>query len=206
MNRAAVVALALMTASPAYALDAWMWGVGPKVGTMALPGQFPMAFPPAVKDEGELAKVRGDVILGVDAVYYANSSTRLGASGAFDVGKGFYDMSAMIEYNWVTQSDALDFILGAGAGAGTMKWTTGQASLRVPYYPLRGEIGALIRDQSRGYQGTVFAQYNLPSNHFYTDALGAEVEVGRGIYFTVGVEVAVMFGDFTPPRPKKKAG
>jgi hypothetical protein len=44
----------------------------------------------------------------------------------------------------------------------------------------------------------------LPSNHFYTDASGTIVDVGTGFYGLVGVEAAVLFGDFTPPKARKK--
>lgn len=202
---------ALFAATPAYALDAWMWGVGPKVGTLVLPGAYPARFPTTIKDEAALERVRTDVIFGVDTVYYANSYTRLGASGAFDVGSGFFDLSGMLEYNWVKQMEALDFIVGGGVGAGQMRFTgDGSATLRLPYYPLRVETGALIRDNSRGYQLTAFAAYNLPANHFYTNAAGDEIDrkelEGVGFYGTVGIELAVMFGDFTPPKPKRSGG
>ena len=113
-----------------------------------------------------------------------------------------------MKYNYVAQTGAMDFLLGGGAGFGAARWVGSDTTevLRVPYYPLRAEASALIRDNSRGYQGTVYFQYNLPANHFYTNAAGEEVDVGTGFYPTVGVEIAVYFGDFTPPRPRRRGG
>ena len=204
MFRGLVVLMALVSASPAYALDAFMWGVGPQVGTMIVPGGFPAVLPPAVVDDAGLEKVRADVEFGVNAVYYANESTRIGVSGEAGVAAGYFDMNMLVRYDWIGSSDALHFVTGAAAGFGTMRFSgAGQSELRVPYYPLRVEAGALIPDHSRAYQGLIYAKYDLPSNHFYTNQAGEDTDVGTGFYGTIGVELAVYLGDFSPPRAHK---
>lgn len=206
-KRAFAALVALWAASPAEAADAYMWGVGPRIGTTVLPGRYPVGFPPAVADDGAVSKIRDDLIVGLDAAYYANRNTRLAVAGGADLGAGFYDLSLLGKYNWVADSDALDFLFGVGAGFGTMRWNgEDDAQFGVNYFPIRGEAAAMIRDKSRAYQGTIFAQADIPSSQTYLDRTGTEVDVGTGLYLRVGLELTLMFGDFTPPKPKKKKG
>ncbi|MCO4746994.1 MAG: hypothetical protein KC912_19510 [Proteobacteria bacterium] len=199
----------LAVTSDAQALDPYMWGIGPRIGTNVIPAAYPMKFPPAViSQEGStLERVNMDLIVGVDAVYYVTGHTRMAMSGGFGFGKSYFDGHFLVKYNYVSQTGAMDFLIGGGAGFGSSRWAGQDSeSLRVPYYPLRAEASALVRDNSRGYQGTVFFQYNLPANHFYNAPGGDSVEVGSGIYPTLGVELCVYFGDFTPPRPRRRGG
>ena len=126
MKRIAVVLAGIAVSEPAWALDYWMWGVGPKIGTTFLPGRYPLKFPGMVEDDlidvgGEqvpsIQKVGGDFIAGLNATYYASSSTRLGVDAGFDLGASYFGANFMLEYNWVKQSSALDFLLGRGAHA-----------------------------------------------------------------------------------------
>jgi hypothetical protein len=206
MRRWIVCGTALLLSVRAEAVDAYMWGIGPHLGTMVVPAQFPSTFPPAVVDDpGSTAnRIGGDLDLGVDAIYYANRTTRVGISGALDVAPNYNDIRILLRYNLVNSTDAMDILVGGAVGAGTMRFDwEGNQLLRVPYYPLRGEVSALIRDGVRAYQLTPYAQYNLPSNHFYTSVSGEEVDVGTGIYAMIGVEASILFGDFTPPRAKR---
>lgn len=205
---ALVLGIALAAPS-AHALDPYMWGIGPRIGTNAIPAAYPVAFPPFIADEvngSDISPVRSDLVVGVDATYYVTGRTRVGLLGGvgFGLQEAFFDGHVVFRYNYVSQTGAMDFLFGGGAGFGTSTWRgTRSESLRVPYYPLRVEASALVRDNSRGYQGTIFAQYNLPANHFYTNADGEAVDVGTGFYPTVGIELCVYFGDFTPPRPRR---
>ncbi|TNE89089.1 MAG: hypothetical protein EP330_11665 [Deltaproteobacteria bacterium] len=208
---AALLTVGLASAAPrAEALDPFMWGVGPRIGTNAIPAAYPLTLPPYLRDPDNgstIERTSGDLFVGVDAVYYATGHTRVGLLGGigFGLGSPFFDGHVIFRYNYVSQTGAMDFLLGGGAGFGTSKWSGERSeSLRVPYYPLRAEASALVRDNSRGYQGTVFFQYNLPANHFYTNADGVDVDIGTGIYPTLGIEFSVLFGDFTPPRPRRR--
>lgn len=202
----ALVGLAAATfTSDAQALDPYMWGVGPRVGTMIIPGSYPGKFPRYVRDNGDLERVRGDIFFGVDSVYYANGHSRVGAFAGLGLGKQYFDAHLQFEYNYVLSASALDFLFGGGVGFGTYRFSgEGDEQMVVPYYPLRVETSGLLRDNSRAYQLTVFGQVAVPSNHFYRDFNGLEVDdVGGGFYATVGIEASVMFGDFTPPRPRR---
>ena len=209
LTAVALAALATVTvASEAQALEPYMWGIGPRIGTMAIPGRYPLRFPNELRDDeaSELERVRGDVFFGVDSTYYANGHSRLGAFAGLGLGSNFFDAHLQFEYNYVLSASAIDFLFGGGVGFGTMRFRgPGEEQLVVPYYPLRAEAAGLIRDSSRGYQLTVFGQWAVPSNHFYRDFNAIEnEEVGGGLYLTVGLELAVFFGDFTPPRPRRQ--
>ena len=218
MKRIAVVLAGIAVSEPAWALDYWMWGVGPKIGTTFLPGRYPLKFPGMVEDDlidvgGEqvpsIQKVGGDFIAGLNATYYASSSTRLGVDAGFDLGASYFGANFMLEYNWVKQSSALDFLLGAEAGAGTMSFNgTDPAKLRVNTFPVRAETGLVIRDNSRAYQGSIYTQFDIPSRQVFTNSANDVTDggVGIGLYLSAGVELTVMIGDFTPPRPKGGAG
>jgi hypothetical protein len=224
MKRIALVLAGVALSEPAWALDYWMWGIGPKVGTTFLPGRYPIKFPNVVEDDlvddpnddadppGQIPsinKVGGDFIAGFNATYYASSSTRLGIDAGFDLGQSFFGANFMLEYNWVKQSSALDFLLGAEAGAGTMVFNgIDPAKLRVNTFPVRAESGLVIRDNSRAYQGSLYYQFDIPSRQIFTPSVGDTLDggVGIGLYMSLGIEVTLMFGDFTPPRPKNGGG
>lgn len=193
--------------APAYALDAYMWGVGPQLGTVVLPGHLPVAWPSVVERNGDLIGVRDDVALGAEAVYYVDGHTRTLAMANFGVGKDYLDYHLILKYNYVTQTGAMDFLAGGGIGVGAARWKgEGESMLKSPYYPLRAEGSALIRDNTRAYQLTLYGQYNIPAQQRYWNDDGVEISsVKGGIYGIFGVELAVLFGDFTPPKNMRKA-
>lgn len=201
-----ISAAGLATPTEAHALDAYMWGVGPRVGTSFLPAKHPVKWPRIVEDDASIEKIGFDFIGGVDAVYYINKHGRTGLTLGGGVGTRFTDLHALFKYSYLTQTGAMDFLFGGGAGFGSQTMRGEDlAQLRVGYFPLRLEGSALVRDGSRGYQATLFGQMNIPSNHFYTNAAGEDVDV-RGTpvnYVSAGIEITVFFGDFTPPKRKR---
>lgn len=211
----ALTTAAVLTAfsSTAAAADVYMWGIGPRLGTNFLPGAYPSAFPARVADARTIAdpeeplinKVRTDVTFGFEGHYYIDGGSRLGLNGGFGVGKQFFDAHVIAKYDRVIQSAAVDFLVGGGAGFGTQRWGgEGEASLRVPYFPLRGEVAGMVRSDWMAFQLTTYLQYNLQSNHYFLDELGDEVAVKGGFYPTVGLEFSVLFGDYEPPKPRKR--
>ena len=205
MNRA-VVLLGLVLASDAWALEPYMWGVGPRVGTMFIPLRYPSKFPKVIEDSTDttLEQFRFDVEWGVEAVYYLARHHRMGIVAGLGNARRFVDAHAILEYDYAAHSGAMDFLFGGGIGFGT-HWFHGEDDdelLRIPYYPFRVDTALLIRDNGRGYQLTIYAQYNLPADNFYVDPTGTEVDVTQGINFAIGAELAVLFGDFTPPRAR----
>lgn len=222
MTRAWMTGLLLLAggmSQTAQASDVYMWGVGPRLGTNVLPGAYPSAFPKIVTDDvvdgtendevptPVIEKVRGDVIFGFEGQYYVDGGSRIGLIGGFIGGGGFFDAHVIAKYNVVLQSASVDFLFGGGAGFGTQRWKqrTGDkvGSLRVPYFPLRAEVAGMVRADWLAFQLTPFFQYNVQSKHFYTDDTGAEIDVKGGFYPTVGIEFAVLFGDYTPPKRRK---
>lgn len=206
MKRVVAVVIALGMSSPAWALDAWMWGVGPKLGTTFLPGRAPLLFPQEVRDEAGISKTGADVLFGVNALYYASSTTRLGLDLGADVGGNMFGLHGLLEYDYVAQQQALDFTFGGEAGVATTAWN-GDATSRlvVNSFPLRAKIGLIARDNSRAYGGAIFGQFDIPSRQIYTQRDGTKLDghLKPGLYFSAGFEISVLFGDFTPPRPHK---
>lgn len=200
-------------ASPAQAANIYMWGVGPRIGTNFLPSAYPSAFPRIVADdrvddtdEEVISKVRGDFLFGIEAHYYVDGGSRIGLDAGLGFGKRYFDAHALLKYNRVISSASVDFLFGGGAGFGTQTFRgdDNDARLRVPYFPLRLEISGMVRANFMAFQLTPYVQYNLPANHFYTDETGADIDVKGGFYPTVGIELAVLFGDYDPPAPRKR--
>ncbi|MFK7930229.1 MAG: hypothetical protein AB8H79_18720 [Myxococcota bacterium] len=214
MRSLLVVVPLVLCATPAMAIDTWMWGIGPHVGTMVLPGRYPVSLPKLKGGDSEsgprldegIVKAQHDLILGVEGVYYMNRHHRVGFTAGGDVGLGlgegrrFSDWSFILTYDYAIQGRALDVLFGGGVGAGTQGWRgPEEQTLRVNTFPLRGEASVLARDNTRAYQLTLFMQLNVPSNSVYTDAAGDQPDINGGFYLTSGVELSVLFGDFEPP-------
>jgi len=209
MTRWMVVALVGLVSTDALALDPYMWGVGPKIGTMVLPGQYPVRFPQAVRNDAnaDLSRVKNDLSLGVDAVYYINgrSRARSFASLGFGLGEPYFDANWNVGYQFVAVTGAMDVLFGGAAGVGTATFHgTELARLQMPYYPLRADASALIRDETRGYQATAYFVYNVPGKQTFTGSDGVDLTVGWGVNFALGIEFALYFGDLMPPRPRSK--
>ena len=115
----------------------------------------------------------------------------------------------ILKYDWCVPSDPVDFLVGVGTGFGSMAWFGAEGSkLRVNYFPIRGEVAGMIREGVFAVQTTAFARWDIPSRSMYTPRLAVEGQapdiVGWGLYFNIGVEVSVMFGDFTPPKKRRR--
>lgn len=228
---AALVVLGL--AADVRAATPYMWGVGPRVGTHVLPAGYPAFWPPIVGEDGHIEPVREDFLFGLQGTYYAGEKHRITGLFGADLGARFWDIHGLAMYEFVPYTGAVDFIVGGGLGVGQHTYSglgplqlveiedgtttatrdPSPASLRIPNFPFRGHLAAQVRTRFAAFQGSVFAQYNLPINHVYTNPEGFKEKVGTGFYIRVGIELSVLFGDFTPPKPdsirrkrKKKKG
>ncbi len=208
----------------------YMYGVGPRIGTIVIPGAYPASFPSfdgldendeetgekvKIEDDTTIEKVRGDVILGLEGLYWADKTNRLAASGGFGLGESYNDSHLILKYAKVSNMDALDLFFGGGLGVGLANWRGDEGEhLRVPYYPLRIEVGAITRNKSWAVQGLFFLNVNIPGHQTLTiDQLATdgttyeqEYESGFGwsFYPQIGAELQVLFGDFTKPRNNNK--
>lgn len=215
MHRPALFALlAVAASSPALALETYMWGLGPRVGTNVLPGKYPILLPKERGEDGTtgprgddgIAKVQHDLTVGGKGVYYMDRHHRIGFDGgamfgiAMGPGRSSSTWDFLLTYDYAIEGKALDILFGGGVGGGTTGFRgPDDQRLRVNTFPIRGQITALARDNSRGYEVTIFAQYNTPSSSTYTDAAGEQPRINGGLWITSGIQIAVLFGDFSPP-------
>jgi hypothetical protein len=213
----------LLLTMPAQASDTYMWGLGAKVGTTVLPAGYPSFWPPKVGDEDTFDPLRADISLGLQGLYYVTEQSRLGGMFGANLGSRFWDIHGLVTFDYLPYTGTVDFFVGGGLGVGQQTFLgrsemtavaagdgellirpESLASLRIPNVPLRGHVGLMMRQRTFAVQGTVYGQYNAPFNNFYTDSDGFESKVGTGFYLVLGMELALFFGDFTPPRPQQK--
>ena len=156
-----------------------------------------------------LERVRFDVTYGVDGFYAIDANNRIGGMIGFGSGRRFFDAKFAFTYDRVlVMRPNFSLVGGLGLGFGQLRFAglDPEESLRVPYYPLRGRLQAQILDKVRLYGLGLNAELGIPSNTFYTDLDGnaqdvSYFNVARNI--TVSADLQIMFGDFTPPRPRK---
>lgn len=252
-STAALALAGLLFAPEALAIDEpYMWGVGPRVGTMVIPGKYPITFPDKVDnfnfldagpnsgcttqeagtdgngnelcdnekrdvdDDGvpqyhSLEQVRSDLNLGGDFVFYLNRDIRVGAMGYAAFGKRYFDIAVMPKVDKILLEDQIDVYAGGGIGFGFQRWggATGAEKLKMPYFPVRVNVGALARTPSAAFQLGIYGQSSVPGNQTYVSAQGDTYEsVGSPLalfsYLSAGLEFTVYFGDFEPPKKKKK--
>lgn len=244
VRKGLLVAAGLLVTTAAHADETYMWGVGGHISTFVVPGKYPITFPDQVDkynfiDEEEefggdpdsdepkrdldadgdplfhtLERVKTDVHVGGDFVYYLDGENRIGLSGEVGSGTRYFDMNVMGRYDHVyTSIDEFELLIGGGIGVGAMtfKGTTSPEKLAVSYFPLRAQAAGLYRAKTAAFQLALYGQSNVPSNQTYTKADGTEVDsVGTAFsvfsYLSLGLEFTAMFGDFKPPVNKKKKG
>jgi hypothetical protein len=207
------LSLSLLTLIPmqeALASDFPMWGAGVRVGTIVVPGAYPMNFPNGVAEDSTLEPARFDLSVGGQALVYADNRSRLGVLGQFGFGSGYNQSSFMGTYEVVLQRGSIDFLAGGGLGFGSQTWK-GELDevLKVPSYPARAQLSAQYRSATSAYALTCFVQANIPSRHIYTLPDGTEGgQVGSAAsfanYMHAGLELSALFGDFKLKDAKKK--
>lgn len=212
----------LLAVSSASALDLRWWGVGPTVGTMAVPGKYPSAFPAAVRtdtDETLVDKVGGDVEFGVHGVLYPGTAGRLFGNATLGLGTAAWvQPELVVGYDGILVKDEeFQLLFGGGLGAGHERFNDKDTGnfLRVNYFPVRAQLSAFLRDRSRAYELGIYATYHLVSSQEYCTADGAqcvdgkgEASVGGAFYGAIGAQATLYFGDFRNKNSgeKKKKG
>lgn len=215
-----ILAALLALVEPAAAIDVKWWGVGPTVGTVAIPGTYPVGFPENAKDGNgtpKVQKVGGDIQFGAHGVLYPSGNGRVGARGLVGLGLGSPWSSGQLtlEYDHaLLKEQDFQLLFGGGIGAGTERFGGTDAHpegyLVVNYFPLRAQLTALLRDKTRAYSLGIFGEYHVVADQTYfasAEATGKTPETFEGLtalYLKVGVEATVYFGDFK--AEKKKGG
>ena len=133
-------------------LEPFMWGVGPSIGTIVVPGRYPLALPSKINnydfiDEGPRAgaddgdnknrdtdaqgdprftsieRVRDDLRLGFEGFYGIDRDNRVGAGVGTAFGRGYSDLWFTFNYDRVViTKHPFNVIVGAGAGFGTTRF------------------------------------------------------------------------------------
>lgn len=200
MNKLLPIITAMLIV-PAAAEASPVAGGGLSVGTMVIPGKYPLKLPNEVSknDESTIEKVGGDAHIGLEGVYYMNDENRLGLSADLGFGGGHFDRNFLLKYGRIIDMDAASLVIGGGAGVGKSTFNGDSSEkLDVPYYPIRGEFGPMFRQDFLAEQLLLFTQYNITYDNTYTDSEGAESDAGVGLFWTaVGIELQVMFGNFS---------
>jgi len=220
-----ILPLLLALTPDASAIDVKWWGAGPQISTMLFPSAYPIALPDGAQDENGdplVDKVHFDLELGGRAVMYPTKYGRVGARLLFGFGtSGFARQEFTLEYDatLVTQG-AFQVLGGAGIGVGHEKFHGGEEGpeegfLNVQYYPIRGELGALMRDDKRAYELALWAAIHIPGSQRYYASPDSDPVEGKGdsfafggfrSYVGLGLEATVFFGDFSKPNnPKTKS-
>lgn len=203
----------LALCSPAQALDVRWWGVGPIVSTIVIPGQYPVSLPTVA--QGEVDKVKGDIELGVRGVVYPSGIGRIFLQGSLGFGTSAWGQQEFA-LGWdqvLVKDEEFQLLFGAGIGAGHERFKDkGKTDyLNVNYFPVRGQLTALLRDRVRAYQVSVYGLYHIVGGQQYCTSATADCTSGAdgdgliagALYAGMGAEVSVLFGDF---RSRGNAG
>lgn len=213
--------IALLLVSAAHA-DPW-WGIGPELGTMGFPVEYPALMPALAqtsKGANLVDPVRFDLRLGAHGVYYIGKSGRLGArlqySGNF---AAWNAQEATAEWDWVLmRQDNFQFFGGVGLGFGHDHFAAAEPAkgtdpyLDVTYFPVRGQLGMLWRDRTRAYEANLFATWHIAGDQRFSktgdvadeetgtavaDPFGTDTKKSdAALYVAVGAEITVYFGNF----------
>ncbi len=207
--------LLLFLAAPAQAVEFRWWGVGPTVGTMIFPVEYPIAFPVMIVDTGEIggdplvAPVKGDLQVGIRGVVYTVKSLRLWAhpliGGNFSTW-GMQELTLGFDGLFIKDGE-LQFMGGVGVGVGHERFsaTDDFPQFDVSYFPIRGELAGLWRDRTRAYELSIYGTWHIAGeSRRFDDADdakgrdGSDFKTGNdlGLYVGLGVEASVYFGNF----------
>lgn len=193
--------------APAHALDLKWWGVGPTIGTLAIPGKYPVALPTVA--QGEVDKVKGDVEIGARGVIYPSGNGRVFGLATLGFGTSGWGQQEFT-LGWdqaLVKDEEFQLLFGAGIGAGheRFKDKANGDYLNTNYFPIRGQLTALLRDRVRAYAVDIYGTYHIVGGQEYcTSTTDASCTSGKdggsliagALYVGVGAEATFFFGDF----------
>lgn len=184
-----VFALALSSTAHAQDLSPPMWGVGGSIGTLLIPGQFPLSNPrlkgdataPGVllEDNGKtlsedvFAGVKGDAVIGARGMVYMNRTWRGSADFQLGFGKDFTSRQFTLEVDKTLVGEGpISAFFGAGIGMGGMTFKSAGAADDA------SEVNATIVDSAE-YRARTFpvrarvgADYRLNKSMFELSLFG----------------------------------
>ena len=206
-----MILLGLIAPQSMAASGPYMWGVGPVVNTMVLPGQYPVGFPKETKAEDPDGKMKtlmdktgGDIGIGVHGVLYMKKAQRVGGHAWIQKGGGdFSSQNITLEYDFAGDAaNGVTVLAGVGGGFGKQKWDTGGVGeLTMNTYILRGQGGVNYRTKRNCYEVGGYVNWNIPGKQLWDERGDAEeVEASGGFYPTLRIEATMFFGDFRPPQ------
>ncbi|MCP4805392.1 MAG: hypothetical protein GY913_09195 [Proteobacteria bacterium] len=199
--------LACLNTAEAGSSIAYMWGVGPQVSTVIYPTRFPGSFPNAMDDTWEYTPSRGDVEFALRGAFYLNNESRLTGRVGLGGSQGWFTRWADVGIDRMLSSNSgFHTLAGLGLGLGRDRFTDdlGQ-QLEVSNVVLRAQFGGIYRNKTQAYELGIFGAYHAPIEHMVDPGNTQQVIKAAGSrYGMLGVEASVFFGDFTPPKSKKK--
>ena len=184
----------------------FMWGIGPTISTVVLPGEMPFNFP----DEADAAGFKGtggDVGFGVHGVLYMRHTQRFGTHIWYHTGaNGYSSPNLTLEYDFVgTAANGGTVLGGLGGGFGSQSWENDNgAKLKMNTFIARGQGSVNFRTPANAYELAAFVNIFFPSGTRIESANGVEQEAAFVIYPQIGLEFTAFFGDFKAPRKGKK--
>ncbi len=200
-----------------------MWGIGPTIGTSGFPVEYPIFFPElALGADGNplVEPVTFDLDVGAHAVYYLGQGGRVGAR--FTLGGNFTtfgEQEFTVEYEGLlARIEQSQIFAGGGIGFGHDRFgadadaANPDAYLDVAYFPLRAQIGVLVRDRTRAYEANLFGTWHIAGEQVFSlsgktedetkgtavsDPFGGDgTKSDAALYLAIGGELTVYFGDF----------
>lgn len=189
-----LLGLALSSTAHANDLAPPMWGVGPTLSTILLPGNYPSTLPRLksgetapkdLLDENEktlsddyFSQVRGDAAIGVRGLIYANRTWRGALRGQLGFGSNYTSRQLTLEVDKSLLNEGrISAFVGGGIGIGGMTFKSENpevaegveqidynALYKAQTYPLRVHAGGDYRLNKYMIEMSLFGQLPLPGN------------------------------------------
>lgn len=188
--RYALVLMGWTLSQPVLAAEEpWMWGVGPRVGSLFGPSDAVGAAP-----------TRASLTLGAEGVVYPVERHRIRGLTELGLAPGWREGGFAFTYNYVPRIRRFQLPFGAGLGASTSRTTEGSGAVRRSWVPVRAEAGVLQEHRRWAWQVMAVGELRLPTGSVYVNQQGDRRPVDSAVSGRFGVEVSILFGDFLPPR------
>ena len=185
----------------------YMWGVGPTLNTIVLPAH-PANFPKQA-DELGFKKTGFDMGFGVHAVMYMRATQRFGSHLWYTAGvQGYSSPNITFEYDFIGSSaNNVSILAGLGGGFGFQRWKNEQDDkFKSNTFIARAQGSVNFKTKYNCYELGLFTNIMFPAGSMIEKADGSENDdIAFVVYPTLGMEFTAYFGDFTPPKKRRKS-